>query len=354
MKKDVSQVKTVLALLPTPAFTTDGETVLWTNDACARLPLRRGDDVKPLLGRALPLLRERSGDDAAHLTLGVGDTQFDATVQRVDGEELVLLSRLTGGDGVQMRTVAEGIRPALSELIAVGSKLFPYLEEAEDERLQEQTAAMAHACFRLLRTVGALQFFDRVCEGVRSAPAQTDLTALLRTLTEHTADILRDAKITLRASLPDRPVSAFVDGAAIEYAVLQLIARASARCGDDRTVELTAAAEGRRLRICVSDSGDAAADTLAEAFSPLRSADDGGIGLALPIARAVAQQHGGSVLAECGEGGERVTMTVDLTAPAPTVVSELQAEYRHGYDAALVELSGVLPPQTFDSRNVDL
>ncbi|MBQ7566689.1 MAG: HAMP domain-containing histidine kinase [Oscillospiraceae bacterium] len=346
MAKDVSQLKQVLSLLPTPAFFADGETVVWSNDACRALPLVVGDALAPILGKALPLYRERDAEKTAQLNVGVGESLFEATVRRFDEGDLFLLTPAGERDGARMHALAEGIRPALSELMAVGAKLFPQLEEAEDEYLQAQTAAISHACFRLLRTVGALQFFTHGA----AARTQTDLTALLRELAAHTTDVLADANITLHASLPEKPVSACVDSAAIEYAVLQLIAHASARCCDSRTVELRAEAAGRWLRIRVSDhGGDMAADTLAAAFEPL-----GSTGLTLPIARAVAQQHGGSALIEESGDGVCVTMTVDLTLPAPTAVHDVQTEYRHGYDPAMVELSDILPPQSFDSRRFDI
>ena len=357
MQQEAAQLKTVLQMLPIPAFFTDGEAVTWSNDACRRLPLREGDTIAPLLGKSLPLFRELEGNATAYLTIGVGATMMEAAVRRVDGEDLFILSENAPPDTAPLRAVASGISPALQELMIAGGKLLPYLEEQEDETVQAWTAAVSHAAFRLLRAVGSLQFFDRVTANPSSSDfAQLNMTEELQKLCEHAADILRDGRIELVYELPEKPIYAAGDKKALQYALLHLIANAAENCGDDRVIRLFAQASGRWLRVRVTSSGQVAQDALSTAFSrylyPERGAK--GVGLGLPIARAVAAQHGGSLLLESSEEGTSAVMAIDLTLPSPTVLCTVKTEYSGGYDPALVVLSSVRPPETFDSRNVDL
>lgn len=358
MEKDVSQLKSVLQALPVPSFFTDGETVTWSSDACRRLPLRVGDPIAPLLGKSLPLFRERTDGVTACLPVGIGASQFDATIRRVGEEDLFFLTAASSDDTATLRAVAAGLRPALDELVGAGGKLLPYLEEQEDAKIQSWTSSVSHAAFRLLRAVGALQFYDRIASRPSSgAFRQTDLCETLEALCSRAKDMLGDSRITLNYKLPEKTVIACVDRQALEYAVLHLIANAAAHCGDSREIALQAAVSGRWLRIRVSDSGGAAEqDALATAFSRYQhpGASDSGIGLGLPIARAVAQQHGGSLLLESSEQGTSAVMTVDLTISQPPELHDQLVEYASGYDPALIILSAVLPPETFDSRNVDL
>ena len=357
---ETAQLKEVLRLLPGPAFFTDGQTATWCNDACRQIPLEKGDKILSLLGRSLSLYRQRSEESVAGFPVEAGSEIYSATVRRVGEEDLFLLQQQRPEDTSRLRSVAAAIHPALSTLLSVGSRLFPELEEAEDEATQTKTAALQQACFQLLRTVRSLRFFDRIVTSPQSlALRRTDLTAMLGELAAKTAEMLRDARIDLTADLPAKPVWGCVDSSSVAYAVLQLISNAAAFCGDDRQIELTAAESGRWLRIRVADHGaEMPQDILATAFS---SADPGsdtdirrGAGLGLPIVQAVARRHGGSAVIESGKAGTAVTMTLDLTLAAEVELRAPCNDLSVGYDDALIELSRILPPETYDSRNIDL
>lgn len=357
MQENATQLKTVLQMLPIPAFFTDGEAVTWSNDACRRLPLREGELIAPLLGKNMALFREKGENATAYLAIGIGATTLEAAIRRIGDEDLFILSENAPPDTTPLRAVASGISPALQELMIAGGKLLPYLEEQEDETVQAWTAAVSHASFRLLRAVGSLQFFDRITAHPSASEfVQLDLTEELQKLCDRAADILRDGRIELVSELPDKPVLATGDRKALQYALLHLIANAAEHCGDDRVVRFSAQTAGRWLRIRVTGSGRVEQDALSTAFSrylyPERGAK--GVGLGLPIARAVAAQHGGSLLLESSEQGTSAVMAIDLTLPAPMMLRSARTEYSSGYDPALIVLSSVLPPETFDSRNIDL
>ena len=66
-------------------------------------------------------------------------------------------------------------------------------------------------------------------------------------------------------------------------------------------------------RIAVLDNGPGVApENLPRIFDPYFSTHDTGTGLGLPIARRVAEEHGGSIMATNREGGG---LTVEIRIP---------------------------------------
>lgn len=110
--------------------------------------------------------------------------------------------------------------------------------------------------------------------------------------------------------LPDVSVEAVgsgnLDPVRVRQAVLDLVDNAR-RYG---TVRCSAAREGDDVVLTVADDGPGfAMDVLNRAFEPFVHGDSGGSGLGLALVRAVAEAHGGTVVAEnLARGGARVTL----------------------------------------------
>ena len=82
-----------------------------------------------------------------------------------------------------------------------------------------------------------------------------------------------------------------------------------------------------------------------------------GIGLGLPLARAIMQQHGGALILESQEHiGTTVYLALRYTPGAteqPLRSSVLLPSPSSGFSTALVELADALPDSIYDFRNLD-
>jgi signal transduction histidine kinase len=141
---------------------------------------------------------------------------------------------------------------------------------------------------------------------------RTDLAALAR-------DLARDLSETGPPLVVDapRPVMADVRVAAMRRALRNLMENAQ-RYGGGAQVSIRQTGTSACLRI--RDTGPGiAADDLERVFDPFtrletsRSRETGGIGLGLPIARAILRAHGGEVtLSNRPEGGLQADISVPL------------------------------------------
>jgi len=341
----------LLNALSQPAVWLEDRRVAWRSAAAERLGVEKGG--------FFPELPEDCGAPC-RFPVTLADETWDAVLQPFEGGMLLFFEKDGFDDTGALRALSRGLKPIVSSAVAAGSELFPRIEELEDESMQTSAAQLSRDCYRLLRTVGSLEQYSRMEKeaecGVRR---QTDVLRLLRELADKAADILLDAKVRLEVSLPQGSIHACVDADALTKAVLSLLSNAAKYCGEDRTVFLTVTRQDKKLLIRVSDHGDGIpAEVLADAFTQYRH-DGGetdarrGLGLGLALVKSVARRHGGSVLI-MNRGGAEVTMTISLTLSETPSVHTPVTELADRYDPALVEFSCLLPPDTFDSRSVDL
>jgi signal transduction histidine kinase len=147
----------------------------------------------------------------------------------------------------------------------------------------------------------------------RIDPRPGDLTAAVAELAEG----YRAAPphgVSVELETPDGAIAARFDAKLLSRAVRNLIEnalRASAGGGRVR-VRVERAAGSSTARIAVLDSGPGVQpELLARIFDPYFSTHDSGTGLGLPIARRIAEEHGGSIEAHNRpEGGLEAVITV--------------------------------------------
>ena len=346
----------VLELLPQPAFFLEGEEITWCNAACRALTLGCGEMVPALMPPA-PLPQ---GDTVLHWEAAFFGHFWEVTVRCLAGQHLFLLQKTEelSQDGSVMLAAARSIQPPLEELISSGARLFPRLEELEDESIQEKTAAITQASFRLMRAMNNLSAYDRLNreQGLLQLE-KCDIKAFFQELAEKAAGILRDGGIQLRYSGPKKPVYGTLDRQEVTRAVLNLLSNAAGCSGKAAPIVMKTLAENGKARITVTSATTMPEDILVTAFTryrePVGPATQQGAGLGLAVVQAVARRHGGNVLLESRKGYTQVTLILDVSRPL-TELNTPVVDFTGGYDPILVEFSGILPASTFDSRNVDL
>lgn len=346
----MTQLMQILDNVSDPIFFQRDGVIEAVNRACARLPLAKGDAAPPL-------------PEGGHLEAELGGKTWQITVQELEGGKLVFLKEISQTEASVhlLAAAARGIREPLTSLQSACAVLFPALEELEDENIQAKTAAISRSCFRLLRCIGALMDFERL-NGENPA-IHREKTNILDFFNEQAAlwqDMLQDGGIRLEYRGPEKSVVGNLDRNLTKRAVLNLLANAAAYHEEGTAVKLNVSASNGRLTVRVWNQGKAMdPDVFATAFHRYKRGselgdDRWGAGLGLALTQAIARQHGGSVLLESGDSGTTVTMTMDLRKPTADTLGTPRTDPVGGYDPALVELSGVLPNSTYDTRNVDL
>jgi two-component system nitrogen regulation sensor histidine kinase NtrY len=147
----------------------------------------------------------------------------------------------------------------------------------------------------------------------RIDPRPGDLAAAMREL----AEAYRAAPppgVAVEFSARPEELPARFDKKLLGRAVRNLIENALRASAGGGTVRLSVERADGAARIAVADSGPGVApELLGRIFHPYFSTHDSGTGLGLPIARQIAEEHGGAIQARNrAEGGLEVAITIPL------------------------------------------
>lgn len=192
----------------------------------------------------------------------------------------------------------------------------------EAERGQRAVASMERQIGDIVKLVDDLMDLVRAETGrLRIEPAATTLDAVLERALGKSRGLIERAGHRLELDVPQTGVALEADAARLAQALSCLLANSARYMGEGGRVALTARAGEDELRLSVADEGfglDAATlPLLFQAFAPGRhQRQGGGLGIGLPLARALVELHGGTIEAESeGPGrGSRFTLRVPRRA----------------------------------------
>ncbi|MDW8371456.1 MAG: ATP-binding protein, partial [Geminicoccaceae bacterium] len=177
-------------------------------------------------------------------------------------------------------------------------------ELLDDEEARARICATLEEMQRMVEATLAFARDEAMGEPVR----EVDLAALVEGVVEDLAELGGDARL-----VASEPVVARIRPAAVKRAIRNLVENALAY---GRRARVSLAREGGEAVVTVDDDGPGIPpEKLEEVFEPFvrletsRSAETGGVGLGLAIARGIVRGHGGDVtLANRPEGGLRATL----------------------------------------------
>lgn len=173
---------------------------------------------------------------------------------------------------------------------------------------------------RLARLVNDLLDAERLAAGAMPMDmAMTDVCEMLDAVVSNATPVAESAGVRLAIERP-RDLRCEMDGSRITQAVANLVANAVKFSPPEGTVRVAVKRAGERLHILVQDWGRGIPpDKLERIFDRFGQAEVvgdivlGGTGLGLPIARSIAEAHGGrlTVNSQLGKGS---TFCIDLPA----------------------------------------
>lgn len=189
--------------------------------------------------------------------------------------------------------------------------------ERSPEEYRAALATCQASAERMRRLTESLLLLARQEAGAGAPRARCDLAALLRDTVEHLRPLAAERQLTLETNLP--PTVCLGDPAALSILASNLVANALQH--HDRTggtVRVSCAAHADTVTLSVIDDGPGIPPEhlphLFERFYRTDTARTGGsghAGLGLAIARAIVQNHGGTLIAANEPGrGARFTATL--------------------------------------------
>jgi signal transduction histidine kinase len=109
--------------------------------------------------------------------------------------------------------------------------------------------------------------------------------------------------VSLSLAVQGGPETVRADGFQLKHAVLNLVLNALQATAGGGAIVIEARGDARELEVAVRDDGEGMADeVLRRVFDAFFTTREGGTGLGLPIARRIAEAHGGTLVLRSREG----------------------------------------------------
>ena len=223
-----------------------------------------------------------------------------------------------------LATVAHELRTPLTAIRTSSGLLLDPASEPTDEQRRQLLLAIERNADRMQRLVADLLDLARFREGrIALQRRRFDAAELAREAAATIAPLFAEAGQALVVHPPRHPRAVFGDRRRLEQALLNLLSNAQKFSPPGTTVDLEIVATDGQVAWLVRDAGvgiDAADRAqLFERFFVGRTDRTGagrGTGLGLPIARAIAQAHGGEIEVESQPGvGSTFRLVVPLLGP---------------------------------------
>jgi two-component system sensor histidine kinase KdpD len=221
-----------------------------------------------------------------------------------------------------LSVVSHDLKTPLAGIVASGSMLLEHEGTLDAKASRVLMATLVRECERLARLLQNLLSMSRLesskLELRRSPELVEDIVA---SALERLSSVLAPRRVEL--DLPMDLPCIFVEPALLEQVLLNLLENAVRYTPPGSRIELSARAAGGMVQLEVADSGPGIHErererVFHEFFRGSRAKKgDGGIGLGLPICRAIVRAHGGQISIRDRVGGGTV---VALSVPAQPLV----------------------------------
>lgn len=255
--------------------------------------------------------------------------------------------------------IANQMRGLLSNLYLAASQAIPAERRETDPELDAKAAILDQSFYRLLRLVNTFSAAEYMAEERPLALRDTDLVRLAGEICESSGDLAEQLGIHITfACAMERRICA-IQPAAVEQMLYHLLSNAlkNTPAGGAVTVELKKS--GEALLLSVTDTG---CGILPERLVGLldgclrmepTAAPSHGLGLGLPLCRAIAEKHGGTLTAESVPGKGSVFTVALPDRQLGQRLSDVPPVYHGGFNRPLLGLADTLPAEAYSVRSLD-
>jgi len=237
------------------------------------------------------------------------ETELAALAEDVN----ILAAALAETEQARMRLISEVAHELRTPLTSIEG----YMEGLIDgifPPTEETFASVAEEAARLKRLAGDLSTLSRLAEGADAPDLRpVDLARLVGAVAERLRPQFLDGDVRLTVSVP--PVTVPGDGDRLTQVIVNLLGNALSHTPPGGEVRVVGERNATTARLAVIDSGEGIpAEEVGRVFDRFyRGAGaQGGSGIGLTIARAVARAHGGDLTAASAGKGHGATFTLEL------------------------------------------
>ncbi|MGH9441098.1 MAG: ATP-binding protein [Thermoanaerobaculia bacterium] len=333
-------------------------------EAAALVNPRSAERVRQIVSRMerheAALLRERQGASRGVVrstvaTLAAGGIlllllilAFHRDLRRREGAQRAISEARQAAEGANARkdrflaSLSHELRTPLTPIFA-GAELLE--REPLSAAAREVTVMIRRNLELEARLIDDLLDLARVVQGkIELRSANVDLHAIVAHAVETCRPEVRAGKIDLRVDLDAATHHVWGDAARLEQVFWNLLKNATKFTPPGGSITIRSFNDpGGRVRVTCSDSGiGILPDNLARVFQPFeqgkRARGFGGLGLGLSIAKAIVDQHGGSISVRSDGKGKGSVFEIGL----PTIVARERDEAPEGARPTAVRHARIL------------
>ena len=340
----------VLERLTCPALIVEAGIVTYANALAQQRMILQDTPIESLISIGAEEYTQFCGGSLC-LTLSVLGTRYDTTVVRNETCDIFYLEFEAASPELKAFALAsQHLREPLSGALHCAGLLQDSISTGEDQKL-EQLNRNLHQIHRALCNMSDIGDF----ESARSIMTHySDATAIFSEILEKASHMVKQAGRDLVYTIPQESIGTMLDREKIERAVYNLISNAVKYSPKDTTIRANLHRNGKILYFSIENATSQSISN--NIFSKFQRAPGleqlhTGLGLGLAVARKAAAAHHGTLLMDqTPEGLQRFTISIALRRPQSAEVHSpvlLPIDYAGGYDHALLELSGILPPELY-------
>ncbi len=193
-----------------------------------------------------------------------------------------------------------------------------------DNRIQRYLRVIRQNTSRLLNLVGQILDFQKMDSETHTLKFETvDVNQLIREIIDRFEMTISTRNKELVCKLPEEQVAATVDKEAVTKILSNLFNNAMKY--SDNHIEISLETSGENFMVSVKSDGERiVGDSRFRIFEPFfqatNKADNGGVGIGLPLCRTLAQLHGGTI--ELLDDADPYCNTFRLTLPLKVPIDE--------------------------------
>jgi len=149
---------------------------------------------------------------------------------------------------------------------------------------------------------------------VTLAPRRVDLNEVARDATQLLSSEIAAHSIETELDLDSSPVAGMLDEPSIRATTLNLVLNAVQAMPAGGHLRISTSSSAGKLLMLISDTGSGmSADQIRQIFEPFNTTKSRGLGLGMPYAQKIIQQHGGQIVVE-SQPGKGTDVRIELPA----------------------------------------
>ena len=344
----------LLELISKPAFCVKDGVIEYTNHSAKSMQIQPGTPMEQLITNNYEAYATLAGG-YLFISVTIAGITCGATVTKSQQYDIFTLDDPLSSD--QLRTLAlagQQLRIPLANLVASIDTMFTELPTRKLRSYSNQIRKGIHQLHRVINNMSDTVFLGDC------VPTEEilDIKSIADEAIEKSKAFLSDAGVSIQYNGLDRAVFTQANRKLLDRAIFNMLSNAVKFSDPGYPIEVSLSQKGSQLLFSViNTSHSTRPEMLANAFSayqrkPAVEDTRHGIGLGMPLIRAAAQTHGGTVLIDQPiPGTVRVTLTITIRQPENSTILRNPLirgiDYAGGRDHALLELSDVLPASSY-------